>query len=104
MKINCSALMKKYNYIKIALSLIFISLISCSDSEQKVCEYVNQSIELLSKESLSNSEFEQLVELEEKISKAVKKSRKSKGLDEKAINYENLLETHNCEEVFSFLN
>lgn len=95
--------MKNY-YFKITLSLIFISFISCSESEQKVCEYVNQSIELLSKESLKTSEFEQLVELEEKISKAVKKFRKSKGLDTKAMNYINLLETHNCEEVFQALN
>tara|TARA_B110000003_G_C16580514_1_gene507908 strand:- start:48 stop:260 length:213 start_codon:yes stop_codon:yes gene_type:complete len=69
-----------------------------------VCNYVEKSIELLSKESLTQIEFSKLLELENKISIEVNKYRIKNKLNPISINYKNILQTHQCEEIYNYLN
>ena len=92
------------NFFKIFACSCFLILNSCSNSEEKVCNYIEQSIELLSKESLTLIEFNKLIELEDKISIEVNKYRIKNKLNPISINYNNILQTHRCEEIYNYLN
>ena len=92
------------NFFKIIVCSCFLIFNSCSNSEEKVCNYVEKSIELLSKESLTQIEFNKLLELENKISIEVNKYRIKNKLNPISINYKNILQTHQCEEIYNYLN
>ena len=92
------------NFFKIIVCSCFLIFNSCSNNEEKVCNYVEKSIELLSKESLTQIEFNKLLELENKISIEVNKYRIKNKLNPISINYKNILQTHQCEEIYNYLN